>query len=264
MAKFPRIEKSIFTINAPSDGREIRYRAFTVKEEKILLIAQQASRDLVARAQNEEVPQRDILAAAKGQMMASIQVVNNCLLGEVEAADLPTIDFEYLMVAIRSRAVGSGIEFKIDGKPDEDGKPSKKSVLVDIDLDMIKVVRDESHSNKIAISDDMTLIMRYPTMMHTVKRLESSGDKTMNSIVQFETMRDCLKSIVQGEDVYDFDDQTPEEVNEWVDDLDDENVAKINKFFETAPFLRYEFPYADPDTNEEKTLVIQGFDSFFI
>lgn len=262
--KLPKITKSIYTLKAPSDGREVKYRALTVREEKILLIAQQASRDLVAKAEFEKVTPEEVMNSAKGQIIASAQVVGNCVIDDkYEALDMPAIDFEYLMVAIRSRGVGNTIEFKINGK-DAEGNDTKKTAEVDVNLDEVKIVRDENHSNKIQISEDMTLIMRYSTMAHSIKRLEGASNPEASAVVKFEIMRDCLESIVTGDSIYHFDDQSEEEVNEWVDDLDDEALQKINEFFNTSPFLRYEFPYADPETGEEKTLVVQGFESFFI
>ena len=38
----PKIDQPLFEIEIPSTGKKARYRPFTVKEEKILLIAQES------------------------------------------------------------------------------------------------------------------------------------------------------------------------------------------------------------------------------
>ena len=57
----PKIDLPIFEMELPSTGEKIKYRQYTVKEEKILLVAQESKE-----------PAAEILAMK--------QVVNNCLL----------------------------------------------------------------------------------------------------------------------------------------------------------------------------------------
>jgi hypothetical protein len=57
----PKIDLPIYEMELPSTGETIKYRPFTVKEEKILLVAQ-ASKD------------------STQEMVASKQIVNNCLI----------------------------------------------------------------------------------------------------------------------------------------------------------------------------------------
>ena len=62
----PKIDLPIFELELPSTGEKIKYRPFTVKEEKILLVAQESN-------------------DASQEIMAVKQVVNNCLM-EIEVS----------------------------------------------------------------------------------------------------------------------------------------------------------------------------------
>ena len=41
----PKIDKPLYTLKIPSTGKEVSYRPFLVKEEKILLMASQGKDD---------------------------------------------------------------------------------------------------------------------------------------------------------------------------------------------------------------------------
>ena len=74
----PKIDLPLFEVSLPSDGRKIKYRGFTVKEEKILLVAQES-----------EDPTQEILATK--------QVLNNCIY-DIDVSELAMFDLEYILL----------------------------------------------------------------------------------------------------------------------------------------------------------------------
>ena len=89
----PKIDLPILELTLPSSGEKVKYRPFTVKEEKILLIGQ-ASED----------PMQEMLAAK--------QVINNCLI-DVDVSELAVFDLEYVLLVLRARSVNNIVEFNI-------------------------------------------------------------------------------------------------------------------------------------------------------
>ena len=83
----PKIDLPIFELKLVSLPNPIKFRPFLVKEEKLLLMALQS--------EDEDT----ILKTIK-------QVINNCLVDEVDIDKIPTFDIEYLFLNIRSRSVG--------------------------------------------------------------------------------------------------------------------------------------------------------------
>ena len=111
----PKIEHPIFKIKIPSSKREVRFRPFLVKEEKILLIAKTSEQE------------NDILLAIK-------QVVNNCALDDLNIDKLALFDVEYLFLRIRAQSVNNIVS--VTYRDNED----PMDYDFDIDLNNVNVV----------------------------------------------------------------------------------------------------------------------------
>jgi len=228
----PKIELPLFELEVPSTGKKVKYRAFTVKEEKILLIAQE-SKDI-----------DQIILAMK-------QIVSNCV-HDVDPDKLATFDMEYIVINIRSKSVNNVIEFNIRD-PD-----TKEQIPLSMNLDEIRVKFNPNHSNIIKINDDSVLLMRYPTIneLHTLAKT-----KTKEAI--FNTMVACIDRIESGGAVYMTSEYTKEELIEFVDSLSNNTLDQMKKFFDTLPVLRFECKYKNKN-GAEKTFVVEGMETFFI
>jgi hypothetical protein len=230
----PRIDLPLYQCELPSTGKKIRYRPFSVKEEKILLTAQES----------KEI----------GQMILSIkQVLNNCL-QEIDVSSLSVFDIEYLMIQLRSKSVDNSAEFEITD-PD-----TQEKVKLEINLGDVKVNRFDDHTNKIKISDEYTLFLRYPTIDQfedLLSKEEQSAEDSYNIMVS------CLDKLASKDDVYKFSDFPKKEVDEFVESLHGDTIKEIKKFFDTMPKVRHEIPYIN-SKGDKKTFVLEGTQSFFI
>ena len=229
----PKIQQPLFELTVPSTKKKIKYRPFTVKEEKILLIAQES----------KDVSQ--IILAIK-------QIINNCVDG-VDVEKLAMFDMEYLLVNLRARSVSDLIEFKIkDPETEED-------IQLAIDIDEIKVKEFEGHTKTVKVSDDITLGMIYPR----IDQLKGLVGEDVNvNQAKFKMMLDCIDTVVQGEEVYRLSDFTPEEVEDFIDGFTTEHTRKLKQFFDTMPVMRFEKEYTRKDGTKGK-FVAQGTETFF-
>lgn len=232
--KLPKIDLPLFELVLPSTGKKIKYRPFTVKEEKILLIAQES---------NE--PEQTILAIK--------QVINNCLV-DIDVEKLAMFDLEYVILVLRSKSVDNSIKFAISD-PD-----TKESVELEIDLNEVKVTRNEEHSNKVKVNDDYTLFLRYPTIQEFIK---IAGSDTKDPLTSYFIMISCLDKIASESEVFKFSEYRDEEIDEFMEGLQGDVIKRIQKFFETMPKLRHEMKYKNSE-GKEQTFVIEGMRSFFI
>jgi hypothetical protein len=233
--KLPTIDLPIYDTTLPSTGEKIKYRAFTVKEEKIMLIAKE-SRD-------------------PDHVITSIkQVLNNCIIGK-SIEDLAVFDIEYILAMIRGKSVDNIVDFTIkDPETDEDVKLRLK-------IDDIKVHRDEQHSNKIRLNDQYVLFMKYPTYDSYAMALKPGAAR--DPLAYYDTMVACFDKLVSPETVYEFSSFSREEVDDFIEGLGADIIEKIEKFFETMPKLRHEIKYKNRN-GTEKTFVIEGTESFFM
>jgi hypothetical protein len=229
----PKIDLPIYEVELPSTGKKIRYRPFTVREEKILLTAQETKE-----------PKQIILAIK--------QILNNCLIG-FDVDKLAVFDFEYLLIILRSKSVDNIAEFEIKDPETEE------LVKLQIDVSNIKVQKDPSHTNKIDMKP-YTLFLRYPNIDELEIMLNQEEKESENA---YKIMMSCLDKLASEESVYSFKDYSQAEVDEFIEGMNSDVINKIKKFFETMPKIRHEIPYINTK-GTQKTFVIQGVQSFFI
>jgi hypothetical protein len=230
----PKIELPLYELTLPSNGNKIQYRPFTVKEEKILLTAQQSE-------DSEQI------------VMAIKQIVNNCI-QEYDIDKLALFDLEYILINIRSRSVDNNVEFEIKD-PDTDEK-----IKLKLNLQNVKVYKDENHTNRIPVDDKYTLFLKYPTIddfASILNKEELSAEKS------YEILISCIDILASEDEVYNFKDFTKKQVDEFVESLNSDVTKKIKTFFDTMPKVRHEMPYKN-SKGEEKVFTIQGTQSFFM
>ena len=230
----PKIDMPTFEMVLPSSNETVKYRPFTVKEEKILLIAQEGD---------------DI----KSAINAVKQVVNNCLV-EVDIEKFAMFDLEYILLLLRSKSVDNNVKFAIRD-PD-----TSESVELELDLDDVKVTTVDEHTNKIRVNEEYTMFLRYPTINQFVEFIE--GDQE-DPLVTYNIMVSCLDKVASENEVFHFKDFSREEIDKFMDDLGGDVLVQIKKFFDTMPKLRHEIKYKNKN-NEDKTFVLEGMQSFFI
>lgn len=230
----PKIQYPIFELTLPSSKEVVKFRPFTVKEEKILLIAQESE-------------------DSRERVRAMRQIVNNCCFNlPRDIGMLPSFDLEYSFLKIRSKSVGNIVELKYRDLTDE------KIYEFEVDLDEIEVTFDETHSSTITVDENLGIIMRYPTL----ELLESLNKDLEDSESVFEMIKKCVSTIYDAENAYDTKDYSDEEISDFIESLPSKAFDEITKFFETIPVLRHELHYRD-SAGTEKTIVLQGIDDFF-
>lgn len=230
----PKIDKPLFEMNIPSQNKKVTFRPFLVKEEKILLIAQQGGEE------------REIIRALK-------QILQNCIQDtDFNAEDLTTFDLEYMFLKLRSKSVSNIVKLQYQDNEDE------KVYDFDVDLDTIEVQFDPKHTNKIQITDDIGMIMKYPSV-NIVNDAPTSGDPVE---VMDHLIRSCVDKIYDSENVYDVRDYSKEEVNAFLDDLTIEAYDRIREFFDTLPKMYHELNYTNENGNERK-IELTGLRDFF-
>ena len=229
----PKIDLPMYETTLPSTKEKIKYRTMTVKEEKILLVAQEAG-------ETEQV------------LVATKQVLNNCLI-DVNVESLAMFDMEYMLLLIRSKSVDNVIKFQITD-PD-----TQKQVDLELDIEDVKFVDHPDHSNEVKINEDYSLFLKYPTIDEFIKI--ANMDPT-DPLVNYFIMVSCLDSVASEDEVFDFNKYTDKEVDQFMEDLNTSVIQGIQKFFDTMPKLRHELEYVN-ENGDNKTFIIEGLNSFF-
>lgn len=235
----PKPATPTYELELPSTGETIQYRPFLVKEEKILLIA----------LESEDTKQ--ITTAIK-------TVIKSCIFTKnIKVETLPTFDIEYLFLNIRAKSVGEEIEVNIICPDDEE-----TTVTVKIDLDAIKVQKNENHTNKIKIDDSIMMEMKYPSLDQFIK---NNFDFKKNNVMEtsFDFIIPCIDKIYTEEEVWSSGDVTKKDVVEFLDHLNSAQFKEIETFFETMPKLSHTIQVTNPKTEVESEVILEGLSSFF-
>ena len=230
----PKLNTPTYELELPSTGEKIKYRPFLVKEQKILMMAQEGSDE------NE-------IAEAMGNL------VSDCTFGKIDAKVSPMFDIEYIFLKVRGKSVGDKIELNVTCPDDEE-----TSAPVTIDIEEIQVHMLEDHTNEVNISDDIKVVLRYPVLsdMKNVKASSNSVDRVFN------VLNSCITSIHFGDDVYNKVDLTEKDINEFVDQFTSEQFDTMVKFFDTMPKMRHIVKVTNPKTKVTSEVVLEGLESF--
>ena len=233
----PRIDVPIYELVVPSTDEKIKYRPFLVKEEKLLLIAMESGKN------------EDILRGVK-------DIVDACTFNKLKLGNMPMFDVEYIFLQIRSKAVGEVSTLRVLCK--DDGKTYAK---VEVDLTKIEVQVDGTHTNKIELSDEMGVIMKYPT----IDSFTENGIEEIKASNMLDVIITCISQIYdkKGEEVYDAKDSTQKELIEFVEQMNTKQFADVQKFFDTMPALKHEITVKNPKTKKESKVTLSGLNDFF-
>ena len=235
----PKIATPTYSMGLPSLEKEINYRPFLVKEEKLLVLA----------LESEDTKQ--ITTAIKA-------VLKSCVLTKgIKVETLPTFDIEYLFLNIRGKSVGESIDVNIICPDDE-----KTSVKVVIDLDDIKVNKTEGHSNQIKLDENLMMELKYPSLDEFIKNNFDFNDQ--NAMEQsFKLIASCIDKIYNEEEVWVAADCTKKEITEFLESMNSSQFKKIEEFFTSMPKLSHTIKVKNPNTKVESEVVLEGLASFF-
>ena len=230
----PKLNTPTYELVLPSTNEKIKFRPFLVKEQKVLLIAQESGKD-------------DQVANAMGYL------VRECTFGKVNPDTAPMFDIEYLFLRIRGKAVGETVELNVTC-PDDD----KTKVMTKVKLDDINVQMTAEHTNEIKLSDNIKMFLRYP-LLSDMKGI--IGD--VNDIERvFAILKKCINEIHHGDKIYNRVDITDKELEEFIDSMTNEQLQSVMDFFDTMPKLRHSIKVTNPKTKVKSEVVVEGLQSF--
>jgi hypothetical protein len=230
----PTIDVPTFKLKVESLGKDYKFRPFLVKEEKILVMA------------SESADTNDMLHAAQ-------QVITNCSYGKIDGEKLPMFEVQKLFLMLRSQSVGNIIE--LSAKCGE----CESSNEVFLDIDEVSVVRDKNHTNRVELSKDIVIEMKYPSVEEVASLARAEEDVDI-----YIVSANSIDKLFTSEETIDFQSSPPDERIEWIENLSPEQFGKIKNFFETMPQLYHSVDFKCKQCKKDNYLVIDGYENFFV
>jgi hypothetical protein len=241
----PKIDVPIYELNLISSGKKIRFRPFLVKEQKLLLMA------------NQSDDPKESLNVVK-------QICKNCIIDEVDVESLPVFDLEFIFLNLRARSVSEviNLQYKCNNKvKNEASEETTCGNLEKFDVNLLEITptKDPRHDKKIMISDKLGIMMRYPTFEMISKLKGQNENETL-----MELLTICIDNIFDQENVYYTKDVTEEELVDFIDNLQQKDLEKIQEFFETAPKIKKNISFSCRKCGYKENIEVEGLQNFFI
>jgi len=241
----PKLDVPIYEVKLISTGKTIRFRPFLVKEQKLFLMASEAT-------------------DPKETINTIRQVLKNCILDELDIDSLPTFDLEFLFMNLRARSVEEVVDLKykcnniVKNDKDED-TTCTGSVEFKLNLLEIEPIKDPNHTNKIQLTDNLGVALKYPSF-DMIQKYESKSENEIMAGV----LTDCIDYVFDNDQIYYAKDQTKEELDEFIDNLQQKDLEKIKVFFDTMPEIKKDVHFKCPKCLYEEDIQIKGLQNFFV
>ena len=165
-------------------------------------------------------------------------------------------DIEYIFLNIRAKSVGEISKLRVLAPDDK-----KTYIETEVNLTEVQVQVGDDHTNKIELTDDMGMIMTYPT----IDSFQETGIQNVNASNMLDIISSCVLQIYEnnGEKVYQAKDQTKKELIEFIEQLNTKQFKKLQKFFDTMPRLKHTIMVKNPKTKKSSDISLSGLNDFF-
>jgi len=234
----PKIDLPVYSVNLKTENREVKFRPFVVKEEKLLIMALESN------------DYKQIVETIK-------QVINNCLLDEVDLDKLPMFEVENIFLNLRARSMGERVEITYICQNVVDEK--KCGAEMDLEVDLLQVTTEIKEVNPvIQLTNNIGIKLKFPTF-ETAKAVQLEKDVD----VAIKIIRECTEFIFDKEQTYPVTDISDEEFNDFVNSMTQEQFAKIKNFFESIPKLTYSGNVTCPRCKKQHDVFLEGILDFF-
>jgi len=232
----PKLAIKTYSTQLPTTKQTVEYRAYTVKEEKAMLMASQS-----------EKPAE--------QMLAVFNMVNSCIVTEnIDCKKIAQADLEWMFLQIRAISVGETT------KIGHTCKACSNEFSVEIDISSIKPLFKDGHVLEHLVNETVGMRFKLPTAEMAINQEEKSD------IAQFfHIVEQCVTHIWDGDTVYKVGmDITLQEVSEFIEQLDQITFNKIlEATFSNAPKISHQLVMKCPKCKESEEITVEGLLNFF-
>lgn len=248
--KLPVLDTYAFPVTLPSSGKTINMRPYLVREEKILLMAQESDN-------------------LDDQIEAIAQIIKNCTNESVDPKFAPYFDVEYLLLQLRARSVGEVASpiYVCHHHPNNDDVECGHRTSVKINLTEIPVTNLDQPAEVfvLKLSDRYTLHLKYPTV-YTIHKLIVSALNSgqIEPTVFMESLCDVFESLEDHDtqQTYNFADYTVEEKMQFLESLSTRNYEELIAFLDVLPTVEKTIQFTCERCQFEHTIKLSGVTDF--
>ena len=234
----PKIDVPRYPVVLPSTGESYTMRPYLVKEEKVLLLALES-----------QDPAQIALAVRN--------LITGCIDDNLNLDECPSFDIESLFLALSGISVGETIP--LNPKCQAEGCEELHSVEINIKDITLKDYDPNAHIIK--LTDSVGITMRYPSL-EIINEVGVDKFDSIDGIM--ELVVGCVKTIFDNDNVYDGNNESKQEITDFIESLTSEQFKKVQEFFSNTPALEYNLEFDCDKCEHHNNLELRGLSSFFI
>jgi hypothetical protein len=227
----PKLETPIYELKLPSTGDKIKFRPFLVKEYKILLTTLESDSEEITRIVTE--------------------LVDVCTFNKLDMNMLANFDIEYIFLNMRAKSISEITHLTLKCENCDNKIP------FDLDLTNAKIEKDDNHTSKIQLTDDIILEMRYPKFNEMIDIYENFKSDRVILLLS-----SCIKSVYTKDKVY--EEYTSDELLEFVNSFSKLQFDMLENFFLTMPKLVHRVEQDCNVCGTKNNLKLEGLENFFV
>jgi hypothetical protein len=232
----PKLNENVkYEVIVPSTQQAVKFRPFLVKEQKVLLMA--------LESQDQKIILNSI-----------VDTIDACVIDPLKTSTLTTFDVEYMFTQIRSKSVGESVEVNLICQECEHQTPTSIK-LEDIKIDVPKA------KNQIKLNEQYTLNLKYPMYSSTIDHVIEDGSNTEQ---MYKLIVSCLDSLETPDERISFSDETPEDVESFIENLNSVQFEGIMEFVQNLPQLKHDVDFVCEACKKENKITLQGMQDFFV
>jgi len=227
-----KVIQPTYITKQPSTGKSIKFRPFTVKEEKSLLLALQ---------------ENDVDTTSE-----SIKnIISVCTDGQIDPLITPYYDMEYIFLQIRSKSVGDVIDLvgSCECGPD-------KKTEFSVDIADVRIEPAPTGNATLKIPDTAyTIEFRHPSIDDFTKIFHSVDDHSQVVVTN------CIVKVFTDDEVmnWSFDEKL-----EFVESMSTKQQQGGAEFLKNMPMSILPMKYTCRHCGKDHSQTMSGFESFFV
>jgi hypothetical protein len=233
--KIPEIVVPEYKTVLPVSKSEVSFRPFLVKEEKLLIMA------------NESGEAREVTDAIT-------RIVQDCTDGAVNPKTFSMFDMQYMFMQIRGKSVGETLDFNVlCDNPECDHRTKIAAHINNFTLQ-----ETSGHDPMVDLGNGNKIKMNYPNFDLFAVLFESDDTERIYDVVAA-----CIDQVITPDEVAVNDGEHPQEFREFLDNLTPEQFGKLEHFFSTMPVLEYKTTFTCEACQTVNDVTIDGVRNFF-
>lgn len=232
----PIIARPTSTIELLSNSIEVTVQAFTMKEEKPLLMIKDSN-------------------DTKGILQNVLRLVQNCIVSPktLDASNLPVFDLVKIFIEIIGISKGTvqNIFFRCN--------KCNHKIEKTVDLSHIEYGNVQK-APLIKINEDVAIKLRYPSFKNIIDIVSNESDEDIDN----KLLCSCIYQVYNGQDdVTNFNDVSFDELYDWYLQLPQKTIDEMQDFFVKIPQPKLKVELVCPKCGQTDTIEYNNFFNFF-